>query len=75
MQRYLLELDRAQREGAKIGGYFCWSLLDNMEWNLGYRPRFGLVYVDYKTQQRIPKDSAHWYKKVIATQGESLREV
>lgn len=75
MQRYLLELDRAQREGAKIGGYFCWSLLDNMEWNLGYRPRFGLVYVDYKTQQRIPKDSAHWYKKVIATQGESLRVV
>lgn len=53
-------------------GYFCWSLLDNFEWALGYRDRFGLVYVDYKTQKRIPKDSAYWYSEVIKTNGGSL---
>lgn len=47
-------------------GYFYWSLLDNFEWNSGYAKRFGLVHVDYDTQTRLPKDSAHWYRDFIA---------
>ena len=47
--------------GADVRGYFVWSLLDNFEWGAGYAHRFGLVYVDYPTQQRIPKASARWY--------------
>ncbi|MGH8774306.1 MAG: family 1 glycosylhydrolase, partial [Jiangellaceae bacterium] len=52
--------------GADVRGYFAWSLLDNFEWAWGYGYRFGIVYVDYETQQRIPKASAHWYSSVIA---------
>ena len=52
-------------DGAEIGGYFQWSFMDNFEWCHGYMPRFGLVYVDYETQKRIPKDSAYWYKRWI----------
>ena len=47
--------------GADVRGYFVWSLLDNFEWGAGYANRFGLVYVDYATQRRIPKASARWY--------------
>jgi len=47
-------------------------LMDNFEWNEGYRFRFGLVYVDYATQERIPKDSAYWYRDVIGSNGASL---
>ena len=50
-------------------GYYLWSLLDNFEWSLGYDKRFGIVHVDYKTQQRIPKASAYWYAKLIADGG------
>ena len=46
-------------------GYFVWSLLDNFEWDRGYSQRFGIVWVDYATQRRIPKDSARWYRRVI----------
>jgi beta-glucosidase len=46
--------------------YFVWSLLDNFEWELGYGKRFGIVYVDYETQQRIPKRSALWYRDFVA---------
>jgi beta-glucosidase len=53
-------------DGVDVRGYFCWSLLDNFEWALGYARRFGLVYVDYPTQRRIPKTSYHWYREVIA---------
>ena len=52
----------------------AWSLLDNLEWSLGFSKRFGLVHVDYATQQRTPKDSARWYSRVIASHGESLAE-
>ena len=48
-----------------IKGYFHWSLMDNFEWNVGYDPRFGLIFVDYRTGERILKDSAYWYKEVI----------
>lgn len=72
LHRALLELRRAMREGAQVEGYMAWSLLDNFEWADGYRQRFGLVYVDYTSQRRIPKDSFHWYKQVIASRGASL---
>ncbi len=53
-------------------GYFLWSFMDNFEWDKGYRERFGIVYVDYETQERIPKDSAYWYRKVMQTNGAVL---
>lgn len=65
---------RAMVNGVPLKGYFVWSLLDNFEWAQGYIPRFGIVYVDYETQQRIPKDSALWYKQVIADNGFSLSD-
>ncbi len=60
---------RARAEGVDLRGYFVWSLLDNFEWAHGYTQRFGLVYVDYPTQRRIPKASAHWYREVILRGG------
>jgi beta-glucosidase len=56
----LAGLARCLEDGVDVRGYFCWSLLDNFEWALGYRPRFGLVAVDRETQQRTPKPSARW---------------
>jgi beta-glucosidase len=55
----------AIRAGADVRGYFVWSLLDNFEWGSGYANRFGLVYVDYQTQQRTPKTSYGWYRDLI----------
>jgi len=52
-----------------VRGYLVWSLLDNFEWAEGYRKRFGIVYVDYATQARTLKDSAHWYRDVITNNG------
>jgi beta-glucosidase len=72
MQRYLLQLQKAKDDGVPVKGYFHWTLMDNFEWARGYRERFGLVYVDYKTQERIPKDSANWYRDIIRTNGELL---
>ncbi len=72
MHRYLLELSRAIKDGVPVTGYYAWSLLDNFEWSDGYKQRFGLVYVDYQNQKRVPKDSFDWFKKVIATNGRSL---
>ena len=65
LHRYLLELEKATEDGVDVMGYFQWSFMDNYEWQLGYTERFGIVYVDYQTQQRIPKDSAYWYKNWI----------
>jgi beta-glucosidase len=69
LQRVLVRLADAIRDGVPVRGYFHWSFLDNFEWADGYKQRFGLVYVDYETQRRIPKDSFSFYKQVIATQG------
>ena len=63
LARYLSCLSRAVASGADIRGYFHWALTDNMEWHNGYCDRFGLVYVDFPTLRRIPKDSFHWYRK------------
>jgi len=62
---HLDAVQRAVADGADVRGYFLWSLMDNFEWAYGYSKRFGAVYVDYSTQRRIPKASAHWYADVI----------
>jgi beta-glucosidase len=71
-RRYLRELHRAHRDGVALGGYFHWSIMDNFEWAAGYRERFGLIHVDYETQVRTLKESAHWYRGVIESRGASL---
>ncbi len=58
---------RAAEDGAPMKGYFVWSFLDNFEWSLGYSKRFGIVYVDYPTLERVPKDSFYWYRDLIAS--------
>lgn len=66
LRRHFLAAHRALEAGAPLAGYFVWSLMDNFEWAHGFRQRFGLVWVDYATQRRIPKDSALWFRDVIA---------
>ncbi len=66
LRNYLSQLQRAVSEGIPVKGYFLWSLLDNFEWADGYDKRFGITYVDFKTQKRTPKLSADFYKQVIA---------
>ena len=73
VRRYLLALERIIDEGVPVIGYTYWSIMDNYEWNHGYDMRFGLIHVDYRTQERTLKESARWYGRVIATNGESLR--
>jgi beta-glucosidase len=73
LERYLGCMHRAVAEGAQVGGYFYWSVMDNFEWKEGYKDRFGLVHVDYTTQKRTPKDSYFWYRDVIRSNGESLK--
>lgn len=70
--RYLRTLRRACEEGYPVLGYFHWSLMDNFEWAEGYRPRFGMIHVDYQTQKRTLKDSALWYSEVIRTNGANI---
>ena len=66
LRNHLMHLQRAAAEGYPVKGYFLWSLLDNYEWADGYSKRFGIHYVDYKTQKRTPKLSAEWFKATIA---------
>ena len=66
LRNHLTHLHRAASEGYPIKGYFLWSLLDNFEWADGYSKRFGIHYVDFKTQSRTPKLSAEWYREVIS---------
>ncbi len=65
IKRHLEIVNKAIHIGVPVKGYFVWSLFDNFEWSFGYSKRFGIVYVDYQTQKRIPKSSAYWYRKVI----------
>jgi beta-glucosidase len=66
LRNYLTQLQRATAEHLPVRGYFLWSLLDNFEWADGYQRRFGIHYVDFATQKRVPKLSADWYREVIA---------
>lgn len=68
-QYYLQNVLRARQEGLPVAGYFAWTFLDNFEWSEGYRPRFGLVHVDFRTQQRIVKASGRWFQHLLTTTG------
>jgi len=69
LRQHFLAAREAIEQGVPLKGYFVWSLMDNFEWAYGYTRRFGLVHVDYTTQQRTLKDSAHYYAEVIAANG------
>ncbi len=64
-ENYLKAVLKAKNEGANVTGYFAWTLLDNFEWVEGYRPKFGLVNVDFTTQQRLIKDSGKWFSEFL----------
>ena len=72
LNRYLNSYKKAAEDGVDIRGYFHWCFTDNFEWAKGYTDRFGLVYCDFKTQQRIIKDSGYWYRDVIKSNGAQL---
>lgn len=72
LNRYLLELRRAADDGVDIRGYFHWCVTDNFEWAKGFTERFGMVYCDFETQERILKDSAYWFRDTIRANGENL---
>ncbi len=65
LQSYLDQVYKAKKDGLKVDGYFVWTFTDNFEWAEGYFPRFGLVYVDFETQQRIVKSSGKWYSRFL----------
>jgi beta-glucosidase len=65
LHQHFVAAARAISDGVSLAGYFVWSLLDNFEWAWGYQKRFGIVFVDFGTQQRIPKASAHFYSSVV----------
>ena len=69
LRDHILQAQRAIADGVDVRGYFVWSFMDNFEWAHGYAKRFGLIYVDYATQRRVLKDSALWYREVIARNG------
>jgi beta-glucosidase len=66
LRSYLTQLERAIADGVPVKGYFQWSLMDNFEWTYGFGDRYGLVYVDFKTQKRTPKLSAAWFREAVA---------
>jgi beta-glucosidase len=68
LAEHLAAVGRAIEDGVPVRGYFAWSLLDNFEWAEGYSKRFGIVYVDYPTLERVPKGSFYWYRDFIAAQ-------
>ncbi len=65
LRAHLQAAHQAIEQGVNLRGYYVWSLMDNFEWERGYHPRFGLVRVDYPSGERIPKQSAYWYRQVI----------
>ena len=64
-KRYLSQVLKAKNDGANIKGYFAWTFIDNFEWAEGFRPRFGMVYNDFKTQHRTLKDSGLWFREFL----------
>ncbi|MBU2995345.1 beta-glucosidase [Cellulophaga baltica] len=66
LKAYLKQVYKAKRKGLKIDGYFVWTFMDNFEWAEGYKPRFGLVHIDFETQKRIVKASGKWYTKFLS---------
>ena len=75
LQRHLLHLENAINDRIDLRGYFQWSLMDNFEWARGLFDRFGLIHVDFETGTRTIKDSGHWYRRVIETNGKSLHDL
>jgi beta-glucosidase len=75
LRKHIKVIHAAMQSGVDLRGYFVWSLLDNLEWSHGYSRRFGIVHVDFASLKRTPKDSAHFYSKVIATNGLVLNEL
>ena len=73
LQAYIDAVGLAMADGAPVKGYFVWSLFDNFEWAHGYSKRFGIVYVDYPTLERVPKDSFYWYRDLIASRSGAPR--
>jgi beta-glucosidase len=69
LKRHIAELHRAIQSGVNVKGYYVWSCFDNFEWTSGYKSRFGLIYVNFETQQRIWKDSAFFYQSCIKNNG------
>jgi beta-glucosidase len=69
LRDHFAQAQRAIAEGMDLRGYFVWSLMDNFEWSYGFSKRFGVYYVDFNTLERIPKDSAHFYRDVIEKNG------
>jgi beta-glucosidase len=66
IQDNLRQILRAKKDGYQVDGYFVWTLTDNFEWAEGYHPRFGLIHINFETQERIIKDSGHWYQQFLA---------
>jgi beta-glucosidase len=74
MYDHLIQIDRAMGAGVRVTAYYAFCFIDNLEWNLGFTKRFGLVYTDFKTQERIVKESGHWYSKVVRENGFDLTD-
>jgi len=66
LQDHIAQILRAKQEGVNVQGYFVWTFMDNFEWAEGYHPRFGIVYVDFDSQQRIIKESGRWYANFLS---------
>ncbi|HUE80089.1 MAG TPA: GH1 family beta-glucosidase [Sphingomicrobium sp.] len=74
LKRHLRAVHAAIAQGADVRGYMAWSLFDNLEWSLGFSKRFGIVHVNFATQERTPKDSARLYSRIIASNGTTLAD-
>ena len=74
MRKHIGATYRAIEAGVDLRGYFVWSLLDNFEWSHGYSRRFGIVHVNYETQERTIKSSGRFYSNMITTNGGILEE-
>ena len=72
LREHIKAVGAAIAKGVDVRGYFVWSLLDNLEWSLGFTKRFGIIHVDFATLKRTPKKSARFYSEVIRTNGASL---